>query len=824
MSAATEQVIVVNEVNPSCPQFDIITSRQQVNLFLAGQASGKCLGIDTPIRMYDGSVKPVQDIKAGDLLLGPDGKPRRVLGSNSGQEQMYWIRQKDADDYRVNESHNLVLRHRVTGKIEEISVKNYLQKNIKYKENMLGFRVDFSTKGIIGIRSTKIKVELDIEDNYYGFMVDGDGQFLLGDFTVTHNSFIAGIVSGILISTFPKVEGFIGANTHKQISDTTLKRVRTVWKQYFGWSEWSKDNPNGNYVVGVQPPAHFNTDGHEFTTYGGKISFSWGTVIYFGSLANYKAHDGKEFAWAILDETKDTKEEAVKEVITGRLRQSGMYVNSNGDLCDTANNEKTGEHHTPWNPLYIFTSPAKVDWINEWFNLDEYDKEIVSEIYSDETYFVKDIGNKRVVVCSTFHNQHNLPENYISNQMQNLHSGLQDMLIYGNPFGKAGGEFYKQFTRERQVIDVTKVPGFSRPGAKPDERPYNPDLALHLTFDFNTVPYMTANVWQIVQEFKDGRQTKTAYQIDELCLENPDNTTEAVCREFAKRYYNHTAGLFVYGDASGKHADTRSEKGTNDFIIIVKALAKFRPTMRVPTGNPNVKARGNWINTIFEKGHEGITVFIHKKCQKTIADYTYLKEDSDGSKKKETVKDANTNITYEKYGHCFVGETMITTDKGQKRIDQIEPGDRVLTRYGYRRVLKRWDNGERVVREYNVGDRALTCTPDHKIWTEKHGFKEIGKLPNIGTVVCTVDDGEIKTKDEIIWGIIPRKRKALVYDLMVEEHHEYFANGVLVSNCTDANEYFLCMAFLSEYSKHKSGGGVSTSTKGGKATASRNSY
>lgn len=473
----------------------------------------------------------------------------------------------------------------------------------------------------------------------------------------------AGVVSGQLISKFPKASGFIGANTYVQLSDSTLKRIRTVWKEKFGWTEWSKDNPRGSYVVDKQPPAHFDTTDHEFDTYRGKICFKNGTVVFKGSLDNYMAHDGKEFGWAVLDETKDTKEEAVKEVITGRLREKGMYVNENGELVSPADIEKHNKEHKDnpekwwsaedfeaWNPLFIFTSPAKVQWINQWFDLDDYVQEITTSIYSDVTYFKKDIKNKRVVICSTLHNLKNLPSNYIENQMANLHSSLQDMLIYGNPFSASGGEFYKCFNRVRNVKDISKVEGFNYGGG----RAYNPELALHFSFDFNVNPFMTCTVWQIViEKGADKMPTgkKFVYQIDEVCLSNPVNTTNDVCKELVRRYHGHTAGVFVYGDPSGRHEDTRTEKGHNDFIVIVRGLKDFKPNQRIPSAAPPVVMRGNWINTIFEKGHEGIEVWIHQKCPKSIDDYVYLKEDSDGTKKKEKVKNPDTQVTYEKFGH-----------------------------------------------------------------------------------------------------------------------------------------------------------------------------
>ncbi len=60
--------------------------------------------------MFDGTLKNVEDIKVGDKLMGDDSTPRNVLSITSGKEQMYWVRQNKAIDYRVNESHILSLK------------------------------------------------------------------------------------------------------------------------------------------------------------------------------------------------------------------------------------------------------------------------------------------------------------------------------------------------------------------------------------------------------------------------------------------------------------------------------------------------------------------------------------------------------------------------------------------------------------------------------------------------------------------------------------------------------------------------------------------
>jgi phage terminase large subunit len=86
-------------------------------------------------------------------------------------------------------------------------------------------------------------------------------------------------------------------------------------------------------------------------------------------------------------------------------------------------------------------------------------------------------------------------------------------------------------------------------------------------------------------------------------------------------------------------------------IIIKKELAAYKPTLRVASKAPGVVARANFINSILEIELNGISLEIDSRCTNTIKDYLYLKEDADGTKKKERVKDSVTGITSEKYGH-----------------------------------------------------------------------------------------------------------------------------------------------------------------------------
>ena len=79
-------------------------------LLYSSPGMGKCLGENTPVLMYDGSTKLVQDIVKDDELMGPDSTPRIVLSTVCGQEQLYKITPNKGEPYVVNESHILSLR------------------------------------------------------------------------------------------------------------------------------------------------------------------------------------------------------------------------------------------------------------------------------------------------------------------------------------------------------------------------------------------------------------------------------------------------------------------------------------------------------------------------------------------------------------------------------------------------------------------------------------------------------------------------------------------------------------------------------------------
>lgn len=225
--------------------------------------TGKCLAVDTPVLMYDGSIMLVQEIRVGDMLMGDDHQPRRVLNLGRGVSQLYKVRASDDRwDYTVNGEHILCLKG-ADGKVHELTVNEYLSLprneasllhgysledglgatgkscRIAVLTRMLktgGRRTERSTVtytsdnsknvehvaflarslgmfcsvdkartltifgkhvGLLGVphdtqQSGDGSVSIDIEavgsGEYYGFTIDGNGRFVLGNFVVTHNT------------------------------------------------------------------------------------------------------------------------------------------------------------------------------------------------------------------------------------------------------------------------------------------------------------------------------------------------------------------------------------------------------------------------------------------------------------------------------------------------------------------------------------------------------------------------------------------------------------------------------------------------------------
>jgi RecA/RadA recombinase len=125
-------------------EFDLATGGgfpfNRYSIVYGPESSGKCHARGDLLLMFSGKLKPVEDIRVGDLLMGPDSQPRQVQGTGGGYGALYRITPvKGAGDFTVNADHQLHLvcthdqGYRKKGGKVQISVRDYLDKSRDWK-------------------------------------------------------------------------------------------------------------------------------------------------------------------------------------------------------------------------------------------------------------------------------------------------------------------------------------------------------------------------------------------------------------------------------------------------------------------------------------------------------------------------------------------------------------------------------------------------------------------------------------------------------------------------------------------------------------------
>ena len=186
---------------------------------------------------------------------------------------------------------------------------------------------------------------------------------------------------------------------------------------------------------------------------------------------------------------------------------------------------------------------------------------------------------------------------------------------------KTGFEYYGKFKTQQHFVPLT----------------IKDDLPLHISFDFNSRPYMTLNIWQIIYD-SDGRIG--FHCVKEYSFEPPKNTIEDLCDQFIEDFEHHIkkTGVFVYGDTSGKN-DIPSRVLRNFYDAIKESMHGYvtRNEIRLLKSNPLHKLRRREINKVFwERGN--FYIRIDESCTTLKRDLEQVQQDANGAKLKKQGK------------------------------------------------------------------------------------------------------------------------------------------------------------------------------------------
>lgn len=149
--------------------------------------TGKCLDPFCKVLMSNNETIYAKDIRAGDKIMGDDFNTRTILSIVGGVDKMYKIKQDIGEDYIVNSVHvlSLILVNGTRPFIKyDIPLNEYLQLSLSVRDKLYGYKNLPNGQTVL----TKILVCYSHIGSYCGFEIDGNGRFLLRDFTVTHNT------------------------------------------------------------------------------------------------------------------------------------------------------------------------------------------------------------------------------------------------------------------------------------------------------------------------------------------------------------------------------------------------------------------------------------------------------------------------------------------------------------------------------------------------------------------------------------------------------------------------------------------------------------
>ena len=134
--------------------------------------------------------------------------------------------------------------------------------------------------------------------------------------------------------------------------------------------------------------------------------------------------------------------------------------------------------------------------------------------------------------------------------------------------------------------------------------------------------------------------------------------------------------------------------------------------------------------------------------------------------------------------NCFTAGTKVLTDEGEKNIEDIEVGDKVLSKdeetgeVAYKEVTATFNHETDEIYKIHVGDQVIESTFNHPFYVDGKGWTFVKDL-KVGDLLVQSDGNTLK-----IDSIELEHKHVTVYNMTVDEFHTYFVSdlGIWVHN------------------------------------------
>jgi hypothetical protein len=199
------------------------------------------------------------------------------------------------------------------------------------------------------------------------------------------------------------------------------------------------------------------------------------------------------------------------------------------------------------------------------------------------------------IVAAAFENRHLLERvpDFYERLRRSYDEKFYQQEVLGQYLNIHGGLVYHAFERSEHVMDVEVD----------CERP------LLWALDFNVEPMCS-----LVAQVADGVVTV----IDEIVISR--GSTQEACEEFEARFPKHTAGVRIYGDATGSRMQST---GSTDYQVIREFFRREGypgVSYKVPRSNPPVRERVALVNAKLKSASGERQLRISRKCRELVKD------------------------------------------------------------------------------------------------------------------------------------------------------------------------------------------------------------
>ncbi|WP_254457044.1 polymorphic toxin-type HINT domain-containing protein [Brevibacillus sp. HB2.2] len=150
--------------------------------------------------------------------------------------------------------------------------------------------------------------------------------------------------------------------------------------------------------------------------------------------------------------------------------------------------------------------------------------------------------------------------------------------------------------------------------------------------------------------------------------------------------------------------------------------------------------------------------------------------------------------------NCFTAGTKVKTDEGEKNIEDIEVGDKVLSKneetgeVAYKKVTATFNHETDEIYQIHVGGQMIESTFNHPFYVKDKGWTFVKDL-KVGDLLVQSDGNTLK-----IDSIELLHKQVTVYNMTVDEFHTYFVSdlGIWVHN---TNNGCIDLSYLQNYGK-----------------------